>query len=282
MAKIGEIPVLIAGGGPVGMTLGLFLAHYGVRSILVERNPETTRHPKMDLTNGRSMELFKRVGIADKLRDAGVPRENSFDITWVTSVSGHELHRFKYPSANEARDIIRLKNDGSQASEPGLRVSQVVIEPVLEAAIDSNPLIDVRFGVAMEKILDQDCDGVSENSPIVFTEPGAPPIDPVTYRPNTWPGARLPHVFLDDGVSLHDRLGRFFTLIFLDRSDPTPLVATAEGRGVPMSVVTLNRPELRPIYERNLLLVRPDQHIAWRGDHAPQNADPLLAQIVGA
>jgi 2-polyprenyl-6-methoxyphenol hydroxylase-like FAD-dependent oxidoreductase len=100
MAKIGEIPVLIAGGGPVGMTLALFLAHYGVRSILVERNPETTRHPKMDLTNGRSMELFKRVGIADKLRDAGVPRENGFDITWVTSVSGRELYRFKYPSAN--------------------------------------------------------------------------------------------------------------------------------------------------------------------------------------
>ena len=54
-----EVPVLIAGGGPVGMTLSLELAHHGVRSLLAERNPPTTRHPKMDLTNGRSMELFR-------------------------------------------------------------------------------------------------------------------------------------------------------------------------------------------------------------------------------
>ena len=66
-----ETPVLIAGGGPVGMTLALHLAHYGVRSILVERNLATTRHPKMDLTNGRSMELFKRLGLADRLRMPG-------------------------------------------------------------------------------------------------------------------------------------------------------------------------------------------------------------------
>src|SRR5271155_3261077 len=123
-----DIPVLIAGGGPVGMTFALSLARYGVRSILVERNRRTTRHPKMDLTNGRSMELFKRLEIAEKLRDAGVPRENGFDITWVTSVADHELHRFKYPSADKSREIIRERNDGTQASEPGLRVSQVVIE----------------------------------------------------------------------------------------------------------------------------------------------------------
>src|SRR3546814_9570272 len=81
MANMIETPVLIAGGGPVGMTLALNLARYGVRSLLVERNPATTRHPKMDLTNARSMELFKRLGLAEKLRDAGVPRENAFDIS---------------------------------------------------------------------------------------------------------------------------------------------------------------------------------------------------------
>ena len=63
-----DVPVLIAGGGPVGMTLALNLARYGIRSIVVERNDTTTRHPKMDLTNGRSMELFRRLGIVDKLR----------------------------------------------------------------------------------------------------------------------------------------------------------------------------------------------------------------------
>ena len=55
-----SVPVLIAGGGPVGMTLANVLAHFGIRSMLVERNTTTTRHPKMDITNSRSMELFRR------------------------------------------------------------------------------------------------------------------------------------------------------------------------------------------------------------------------------
>src|ERR1700720_4259035 len=160
MATSRNVPVLIAGGGPGGMALALNLARYGVRSLLVERNSTTTRHPKMDLTNGRSMELFRRLGLTEKLRDAGVPRENPFDISWVTSMAGHELHRFKYPSSTEAAKLIREHNDGSQTSEAPLRVSQIVIEPVLKRAIDENPLIDVRFGTSFERLIAQDEDGV--------------------------------------------------------------------------------------------------------------------------
>jgi len=56
-----QVPVLVVGGGPVGLTLALTLAQHGVAAILVERNPSTTTHPKMDITNGRSMELFHHV-----------------------------------------------------------------------------------------------------------------------------------------------------------------------------------------------------------------------------
>ncbi|MEA3299024.1 MAG: FAD-dependent monooxygenase [Pseudomonadota bacterium] len=147
--------VLIAGGGPVGMTLALELARYGVPSILVERNATTTRHPKMDLTNGRTMELFARLNITEKLRDAGVPRENPFDIAWITSLSGHELHRFHYPSANEFTEQIRTRNDGTQPSQAPLRVSQIDIEPVLKALIDQSPLVDVRFDTAFERIIEE-------------------------------------------------------------------------------------------------------------------------------
>ena len=141
MVQHQSLPVLIAGGGPVGMTLALNLARYGIRSMLIERNPTTTRHPKMDLTNGRSMELFHRLGLEDKLRDAGVPRENAFDILWITSMVGHDLHRFHYPSAAEKTAIIRAENDGSHGYKAPLRVSQIEIEPVLKRAIDENPLI---------------------------------------------------------------------------------------------------------------------------------------------
>src|SRR6266851_10077494 len=116
--------VLIAGGGPVGMTLARTLSSFGVRCLLVERNTTTTRHPKMDITNGRSMELFRRFGLVDGLRKAAVPEQNPFDVSWVTTMSGHELHRFRYPSPVEARRIIAQHNDGTQSREPPMRVSQ--------------------------------------------------------------------------------------------------------------------------------------------------------------
>ena len=539
MSNLIETPVLIAGGGPVGMTLALNLARYGVRSLLVERNPTTTRHPKMDLTNGRSMELYKRLNLTERLRDAGVPRGNPFDIAWVTSMAGHELHRFKYPSADAAREIIHARNDGSQASEPGLRVSQIVIEPVLKQAIDECPLIDVRFGVAFERIVSQDTTGVTaeisdsetgaietvrclylagcdgggsrvrrelgieldgdmavagahmvhfrteardvvqrwgvtwhyqsgsgtiiaqndddiytlqawlipgmgvesmrpedvlegwagtrfdyeilqanpwaanfvvaqryrdgravlagdsahqfvptggygmnsgiadaaglswvlaaliqgwggetlleayererrptawwhleasrrhmgvrlqigqlyaeagdlsgegpeaearraelgrkiaeignaeneswgvelgyryDDSPVVFAESSPPPVDPITYTPSTWPGARLPHVFLADGVSIHDKLGLYFTLVALDDVDSSAIETAARELGIPLSVLRLGRPDLKAIYARDLMLVRPDQHVAWRGDALPGDLHALLTRVVG-
>jgi hypothetical protein len=121
-----------------------------------------------------------------------------------------------------------------------------------------------------------------DKSPIIASEPGAPPIDPLTYRPSTWPGARLPHVYLQNGVSIHDRLGKFFTLLVLDGRDVSEVIAAARRHGVPLDLLSLNRPDLLGIYDRNLLIVRPDQHVAWRGDCVPQNPDGLIAKIVGA
>jgi 2-polyprenyl-6-methoxyphenol hydroxylase-like FAD-dependent oxidoreductase len=158
------IPVLVAGGGPVGMTLARTLALYGVRSLLVERNATTTRHPKMDITNGRSMELFRRLGLVDRLRAVAVPEGNNFDVSWVTSLAmekgGRELRRFRYPSVVEKRAEILARNDGTQPREPAMRVSQVVIEPVLRDAIIDDPLVDARWGVALEDFT-QDADGVT-------------------------------------------------------------------------------------------------------------------------
>jgi 2-polyprenyl-6-methoxyphenol hydroxylase-like FAD-dependent oxidoreductase len=159
-----NVPVLIAGGGPVGMTLARTLSSFGVRCLLVERNPTTTHHPKMDITNGRSMELFRRLGVAGKLRAVAVPEENNFDISWITSLAreqgGRELHRFRYPSVVQKRAEIRARNDGSQPREPAMRVSQVVIEPVLRDAILHDPLVDARWGTAFEDF-QQDESGVT-------------------------------------------------------------------------------------------------------------------------
>ena len=154
-----QVQVLIAGGGPVGMTLACELVQRGVTCLLVERNAGTTRHPKMDITNARSMELFRRLGLVDALRSVAVPEANNFDVSWITSLSGHELHRFRYPSVTEWRRMIRNRNDGSMPGEPPMRVSQVEIEPVLQRAVVGAG-VDARWGVALED-LSQDVDAVT-------------------------------------------------------------------------------------------------------------------------
>jgi 2-polyprenyl-6-methoxyphenol hydroxylase-like FAD-dependent oxidoreductase len=155
-----QVPVLIAGGGPVGMTLACELAQRGITCMLVERNPTTTRHPKMDITNARSMELFRRLGLADALRSVAVPEANNFDVAWITSLSGHELHRFRYPSAIEWKQMIRDRNDGSMPAEAPMRVSQVEIEPVLQQAVRAERDVEACWGVALDD-LSQDGEGVT-------------------------------------------------------------------------------------------------------------------------
>ena len=154
------VPVLIAGGGPVGMTLAKFLAGFGVRCMLVERNPTTTVHPKMDITNARSMELFRKAGVVQALRQVAVPSANNFDVTWITTLAGHELHRFRYDSVDQWRTRIRAVNDGSMPREAPMRVSQVEIEPVLATAIKAEPLVEARWNLGFESC-EQDAEGVT-------------------------------------------------------------------------------------------------------------------------
>ncbi|KAB8194069.1 2-polyprenyl-6-methoxyphenol hydroxylase [Nonomuraea phyllanthi] len=121
------------------------------------------------------------------------------------------------------------------------------------------------------------------DSPAVVPD-GLPLPAPVleTFTPSGHPGARLPHAWLPDGRSIYDLLGDGFTLLRLaPEADGTALSGAAARRSVPLEVVDLAGPPLlRPRYGADLVLVRPDQHIAWRGDRV-EDPDGLLAQVIG-
>lgn len=536
-----EVPVLIAGGGPVGLTLSLELARLGIKSMVAEQNSSTTRHPKMDLTNGRSMELFRRLGLAEKLRAVGIPPKNPFNISWITdlSESGHELCRFPYMSAEDEAWRRQVSNDGSLTLEAPLRVSQIVIEPVLKSEADINDHVQVCFGWKLESF-NQDADGVTSllrntatgeaksvrsrfligcdggSSSVraqlgvklegkvgvarlymvhfrsrardvlqrygiawhyqngrgalvaqddneywtlhAFLEPGAdesaidprelvkdwvgcdfefevmvanpwsahyvvaeqyrqgnvfiagdachqymptggygmnsgiadacnlgwkisavlrgwggealldsyeqerrpvaklswatseqhlavrfalaelyqsagdlsgnkpediarraavsrriadlgnaenegwgtehgyryesaiimadekgeaPAFSSEIYTPTTWPGSRLPHMFLPDGQPIFDLLGPDFTLLVLNGAETDAVSSAARELGMPLKIVHIDNAQASQLYERALVLVRPDQHVAWRGDHLPDNPAVLLAGVAG-
>jgi len=85
--------VLIVGGGPVGLALGVDLALRGIRTVLVERRKPTIGLPKMNMVNARSMEFSRRWGIADQARAIGCPGNLPQDVLFCTSLCGYELAR---------------------------------------------------------------------------------------------------------------------------------------------------------------------------------------------
>jgi hypothetical protein len=113
-------------------------------------------------------------------------------------------------------------------------------------------------------------------SPIVCSDGTAPPPSSVSeYRPTASPGSRAPHAWLSDGRSTIDLFGNGFTLLRLGAGAPQPsaLERAFAERGVPLTTVSIADPAIGDLYERALILVRPDGHVAWRSDEAP--ADPL-------
>jgi 2-polyprenyl-6-methoxyphenol hydroxylase-like FAD-dependent oxidoreductase len=122
------------------------------------------------------------------------------------------------------------------------------------------------------------------DSPIVWQEPGdGPDPDNPSYVPTTWPGARLPHVWLDDGAALHDRLGPGFTLLRLGgtRADTSSLERSFREMRAPLEVLEVAGERPRELYQYDLLLVRPDLHVVWRGNKLPQDAAEIAMVATG-
>jgi 2-polyprenyl-6-methoxyphenol hydroxylase-like FAD-dependent oxidoreductase len=104
-----------------------------------------------------------------------------------------------------------------------------------------------------------------------------------SYTPSTVPGCRTPHLWCDDGGSLYDAMGPEFTLLRIDPSiDTAPLQAAAALKRVPLAVLDVEATAARGLYGHRLVLSRPDQHIAWRGNALPSDPVELIDRVRGA
>src|ERR1700758_2352480 len=104
--SVTDTQVLIVGAGPVGLTLALDLGQRGVRCTLIERNEASIQLPKMERCNARTMEIYRRLGIAEQIRDAGLPRDAPMDVFLALSMAGPALVHLPYPSVSQAKAEI--------------------------------------------------------------------------------------------------------------------------------------------------------------------------------
>src|SRR4030088_1574926 len=137
---------LIVGGGPVGLTLAIDLGRRGVRCTVIEQKEAPQFLPKMERCNARTMEIYRRMGIADQVRAAGLPAHCPMDIFIVLSLIEPPLVHHVHPSVAEAKARIDKSEDGSEPLEPYQLISQYTLEPLLKAIAEPLPSVNVRYG----------------------------------------------------------------------------------------------------------------------------------------
>jgi 2-polyprenyl-6-methoxyphenol hydroxylase-like FAD-dependent oxidoreductase len=148
-----DVPVLIVGGGPVGLGMAIELGWRGIETLLVDETDGSVHHPRTGLIAVRTMELARRWGIADSIRSAGFPHDYELSIVFCTSLNGHLIAREPYPS-------MRDTPTPAETPEKKQRCPQSWMQPVLADAARSYRGNDVRFRHRLERFT-QDTDGVT-------------------------------------------------------------------------------------------------------------------------
>jgi 2-polyprenyl-6-methoxyphenol hydroxylase-like FAD-dependent oxidoreductase len=134
--------------------LAIELGRRGISVILLDEKSAPARFPAANATQARTMEHYRRLGFAEKVRAQGLPPDYPTDIAYFTRYSKHEIARFSLPSSREARMIVRTLGGSWSAAELPHRVSQMFVEDVLRAEAAACPTVSIRTGLRMVGLRD--------------------------------------------------------------------------------------------------------------------------------
>ena len=185
-------------------------------------------------------------------------------------LDSYELERRPVGQRNVGHADVSHANDREQQPGPA------IADDTPDGARARQALADAIVPAQTRKVI---TDGLAlgyryDPSPIVWPDGTPAPEDTVTdYHPTARPGSRAPHAFIAPGRSAIDLFSTGFVLMRLGAADVSPVERAFAQRGVPLRVETVENPDVAVLYQRKLVLVRPDGHVAWRADTPP--ADPL-------
>ncbi|MEY3474001.1 MAG: hypothetical protein RL087_459, partial [Pseudomonadota bacterium] len=166
-----QVDVLITGGGPCGLMLANELGRRGIRCLLVDRKPGTAFNPQANATQARTMEHYRRLGFAHKVRAQGLPADHPTDIAYLTHFAGHELARLRLPTARQATEVIKTMGGSWSAAELPHRVSQKFVEVVLREEAQALPGVELHYGW---NLVDFDDDGTQVTARVAPVDGSVP------------------------------------------------------------------------------------------------------------
>jgi 2-polyprenyl-6-methoxyphenol hydroxylase-like FAD-dependent oxidoreductase len=195
-------------------------------------------------------------------------------------LASYEIERRPVHERTIAEAVHNFAQTGSQIVRPDLEAPGVVGEATRREVADLIEATKVREFKTLGIVL-----GMRYvDSPIIVADGTAPPPEHfMLYVPSAHPGCLAPHLWLTDGSSLYDHFGAGFVLLVTEGGarEGDRLAKAAANCNVPLKVLALGNARLRQRYEARFALIRPDQHIAWRGDEIPSDCESLIAQVTG-
>lgn len=136
-----DVPVLIVGGGPVGLTASIYLSHFGIESLLLERHPGTAILPKARGINVRTMEMYRQLGLEDAIRAVAMPARFGGNVIWSESLAGREIKRLQPGRGTPANQALSVTGNCGCAQD--------VFEPVLRQRAEASPPGQLRFATRL-------------------------------------------------------------------------------------------------------------------------------------